>query len=550
MMYFSRLKTTLILVVCALGVLLCVPNLVAAPAAWMPWPKVRLGLDLQGGSYLLLEVDMAAVKKERLDSMVDGARDILAHAHIIGFQRPHADPAKNRVTIQMAAGPKQDQAVKLLRDAASTTGTPDYDVTAQGNEIAMSLPDAVLRARATAAVTQSIEIVRRRIDGTGVLDPQITRQGEDRIVVQLPGIGDPKRIKDLIGKTARMTFRLLDESANMAGPPPPGVDYLPVENTPGEKLPVRRRVEVDGANLTDARPGQDGNGGAGWVVNFTFDSVGARRFADITAANVGKRFAVVLDDKIITAPVIQTPITGGRGQISGNFNAQSASDLAVLLRAGALPAPLTVIEERSVGPELGADSIRAGAISLAVGFVLVIVYMAVFYGLFGWFANIALLINLFLQIAVLSLLGATLTLPGMAGILAAGAGRVCARWRVAGGPARATAAGTDGGGTPGRRRGGGAAGVPWAAAAAAGRRRTWRGRLAAGAACRRGHAGARRGPAARLRADARLGLGRLHAGDGRRGRAAGTYRQRRGARAAGAVSGTAYRVGFRRRFAT
>ena len=422
MMYFSRLKTTLIVAVCILGALLCLPNLIAAPSANVPWRQIRLGLDLRGGSYLLLEVDMAAVAKERLDSLVDSARSEInkeraADPTVRVQQLPVAQPAQNRVLIRMAPGPQQDALVKALRDQASASGTVEYQVGADADQVSLSVPPAALKERANAAVVQSIEIVRRRIDQTGVLDPQITRQGDNRIVVQLPGVEDPNRIKELIGKTARMTFRLLDEGANLAGAPPPGVDFLPMEGQPGVKEPVRRRVEVDGANLTDARPGQDSQRGGGWVVNFTFDSAGARRFADVTNANVGKRFAIVLDDKVISAPVIQTPITGGRGQISGNFNAQSASDLSVLLRAGALPAPLTVVEERSVGPELGADSIRAGAIALAVGFLLVIVYMALFYGLFGWFANIALLINLVLQIAILSLLEATLTLPGMAGIL-------------------------------------------------------------------------------------------------------------------------------------
>jgi len=266
-------------------------------------------------------------------------------------------------------------------------------------------------------VQQSIEIVRRRIDETGVVDPIITRQGESRIVVQLPGIEDPNRVKELLGKTARMTFRLTDENANLTAPsPPPGVDFLPMENPPGARIAVRRRIEVDGANLTDARAGQSGQTGE-WVVNFTFDSIGTRRFADISRANVGHPFAIVLDDKVISAPVIREAITGGRGQISGNFSARTATDLAVLLRAGALPAPLTVVEERSVGPELGADSIRAGAIALAVGYLLVMAYMALFYGLFGWMANLALLLNLVLMVAILSLLEATLTLPGMAGML-------------------------------------------------------------------------------------------------------------------------------------
>ncbi len=415
MMYFSRLKVALILGVCVLGVLLCLPNVLPAPASWVPWRKVGLGLDLRGGSYLLLEVDMTAVARERLDRLADGARTTL-RGKVTGAQPLQVQPAQSRVLIRIPEGPQQTEAVRLLREAATVAGPAEFDVSAQGGDVALSLSPTALRDRANSAVLQSIEIVRRRIDETGVLDPQITRQGDSRIVVQLPGIEDPNRIKELIGRTARMTFRLLDENANVAGTPPPGVDFLADEGQPGVKLPVRRRVEVDGASLTDARPGQDTQT-ARWVVNFTFDSVGARRFADITSANVGRRFAIVLDDRVISAPVIQTPITGGRGQISGNFTARSAQDLAVLLRAGALPAPLTVVEERSVGPELGADSIRAGALALAVGFLLVIGYMAVFYGLFGWFANVALLANLFLQIAVLSLLEATLTLPGMAGIL-------------------------------------------------------------------------------------------------------------------------------------
>jgi preprotein translocase subunit SecD len=413
MMYFSRLKIALILGVCVLGALLCLPNLLPAPVAGFPWRQVRLGLDLRGGSYLLLEVDMAAVATERLDSLADGARSILRGK--VGFQTPTVQAAQNRVLVRIPNPAQQDDAVRLLRDASTTTGPAEYDVSTEPGAVVMSLSPAMLADRGKAAIQQSIEIVRRRIDETGVLDPQITRQGDSRIVVQLPGVDDPNRIKELIGRTARMTFRLLDESANPATPTP-GVDFLPVEGQPGVKEPVRRRVEVDGANLTDARPGQDGQSNR-WVVNFTFDSTGARRFADVTNANVGKRFAIVLDDRVISAPVIQTPIVGGRGQISGNFTARSAQDLSVLLRAGALPAPLTVIEERSVGPELGADSIRRGAIALGVGLLFVMTYMAMFYGLFGWFANAALLINLLLQIAVLSLLEATLTLPGMAGIL-------------------------------------------------------------------------------------------------------------------------------------
>jgi protein-export membrane protein SecD len=212
-----------------------------------------------------------------------------------------------------------------------------------------------------------------------------------------------------------MTFQLVDETANPAAPPPED-EVLPMQANPNDKIVVQRRVAVDGASLTDARAGQNPQTGE-WVVNFAFDSIGSQRFADTTRAYTGHRFAIVLDNRVLSAPVIREPILGGRGQISGNFTAASATDLAVLLRAGALPAPLTVVEERSVGPELGADSIRAGALSLGVGFLLVIGFMGTFYGLFGWMANIALVVNLVLMMAVLSLLQATLTLPGMAGIL-------------------------------------------------------------------------------------------------------------------------------------
>jgi protein-export membrane protein SecD len=414
MMYFSPLKTWLILGACLLGAILCLPNAFPAPAAWLPWRTVHLGLDLQGGSYLLLEVDMKAVIKERLNGMVDGVRQALRPGAIF-YSTLEAQPDQNRILLQLRDPAKTAAATAALHPLISLEGP----TSAPAGQILLTLSEVALRARAQGAVLQSIEIVRRRIDESGVLDPQITQQGDNRIVVQLPGIGDPQRIKDLLGKTAHMTFRLVDETANANAPgavPPPGDEFLPMQDDPKQKIGVRKRVDVDGGDLTDARAGTSPQTGE-WVVNFTFNSLGARRFADITRTNVGHRFAIVLDDKVISAPVIREPITGGRGQISGNFTAASASDLAVLLRAGALPAPLTVVEQRSVGPELGADSIRAGAIALAVGFVMVIAFMAVFYGLFGWFANVCLVVNLVLMLAIMSLLEATLTLPGMAGIL-------------------------------------------------------------------------------------------------------------------------------------
>ncbi|RVT95317.1 protein translocase subunit SecD [Rhodovarius crocodyli] len=426
MMYFSRWKTAGILAVCLFGILVCLPNLLPRSAfpSWFPTRQVNLGLDLRGGSYLLLEVDTSALLRERLENIVEGARRGMTQANPrIGYTNLRAEAAERRVSFRLTNAAQRDAALRVVRDlglevslGAGQTGT-DLDV--QGNAdglITATVTEPGLRARASNAVEQSIEIVRRRIDETGVADALIARQGANRILVQLPGLEDPNRIKQLLGRTARMTFHLLDDTANVTAPtPPPGVMFLNGEQE-GQRYAVRRRVEVDGANLSDARAGQDGRTNE-WVVNFSFDSVGTRRFADVTRQNTGRPFAIVLDDKVITAPVIREPITGGRGQISGSFNARSANDLAVLLRAGALPAPLTVIEERTVGPELGADAIRAGIISLAVGTVFVFLYMGLAYGLFGWFANIALLINIILVMSSLSLLEATLTLPGIAGMV-------------------------------------------------------------------------------------------------------------------------------------
>jgi len=424
MLYFARWKVAAILGVILLGVLLSLPNLFPRSAipSWLPARQVSLGLDLRGGSYLLLEVDLDAVVHERLESLADAARTRLRQANI-GYLNLQADPANSRLSLRVRDPAQVGPALAALRELANPVPVgggatpPDLDfASAPDGTITATLSEPALRARASSAVEQSLEIVRRRIDETGVSEALIARQGQSRILVQLPGVEDPNRIKELLGRTARMTFRLLDENANMqAALPPPGVEFLEGE-VPGVRYPIRRRIEVDGANLSDARAARDSQTGE-WVVNFTFDSVGTRRFADVTRQNVGRRFAVVLDNKVITAPVIREPITGGQGQISGSFTAQSANDLAVLLRAGALPAPLTVVEERTVGPELGADAIRAGLLSLAVGAAFVFLYMGLAYGLFGWFANLALLVNLLLMLAALSVLEATITLPGIAGIV-------------------------------------------------------------------------------------------------------------------------------------
>ncbi|HEY0836413.1 MAG TPA: protein translocase subunit SecD [Azospirillum sp.] len=427
MLYFARWKIYLILATCIAGVILVLPNFLSRDTLsglpqWYAQNRVSLGLDLRGGSHLLLEVDMNAVIRDRVESLVDSARTQLRQANI-GYTG--LTPGDRSVTVQVRDPGQVEEAVRQLRQLAVRVGSgalgggvPDLDVTAAGTTVTVALSDQALRERGTQAVEQSIEIVRRRIDETGVAEPIIARQGTDRILVQLPGIEDPDRIKRLLGTTAKMTFRLVDVNADPTGRPPPGTEILPsTEGGRGQQsYVVRKKVEVDGANLTNAQAAMNSQT-AEWIVNFEFDSIGARRFAEVSKAAVGRPFAIVLDNKVISAPVIREPITGGRGQISGNFTAQSANDLAVLLRAGALPAPLRVIEERTVGPDLGADSIRAGLMSVAVGFVLVCIYMIASYGLFGIFACLALLVNVVLTLAALSVLQATLTLPGIAGVL-------------------------------------------------------------------------------------------------------------------------------------
>lgn len=432
MMYFARWKVIAIWAVCVLGILLSLPNLFSKQQleklpAWVPHRTFTLGLDLQGGSYLLLEIDMQAVVRDRLETLVDSVRTKLRTDNINVTNAEVADRSV-RVTLQDPA--QANAAVRSLQDLVAPTpanaslggNARDIDVVAAGNQVSLTLTEVGLRDKATQAVEQSIEIVRRRIDETGVNEPSIARQGADRILVQLPGVEDPDRIKRLLGTTAKMTFRLVDlNGPGAGGRPPPGSEFLPAD---GQRQPngqpaqylVRKRIEVEGANLTNARASLNQQTSE-WVVNFEFDSTGAKRFADVTTTNVGRPFAIVLDNKVLSAPNIREPITGGRGQISGSFTAASANDLAVMLRAGALPAPLKIVEERTVGPDLGADAIRAGLISCIVGLLLVCVYMALSYGIFGLFADIAVIFNLLLTLGALSLLQATLTLPGIAGLL-------------------------------------------------------------------------------------------------------------------------------------
>lgn len=423
MLGMARWKIWTILGLVGLGVIFAAPNLVPPDRAneipvWLPHRQVSLGLDLLGGSYLLLQVDVDTVLRERLTNIVDGVRTTMRKDRVaitnLGIE------GNSAVTFRVRDAADFDKARQAARQVDPTTQvTSPADGTIR---IQFTQQDIADLDRKT--LSQSVEIVRRRMDETGTKEPSIQTQGTDRILVQLPGLKDPEHIKTLLGKTAKLTFHLLDLNSSVAearaGHVPPGDELLPSDQLGPDGKPVlylvQRRILVSGDRLTDAQPGTNPQTGQ-WVVNFTFDGVGARQFGDVTRDNVGRPFAVVLDGKVITAPVIREPILGGRGQISGNFNAQSASDLAVLLRAGALPAPLKIIEERSIGPGLGADSIRAGVYSCIAGFALVVVYMIAAYGLFGFFANLALVANLVLIIAAMSLLQATLTLPGIAGIL-------------------------------------------------------------------------------------------------------------------------------------
>jgi preprotein translocase subunit SecD len=419
MIHFPRWKILLILAFCGLGILYAVPNLLSAPVrqawlgtlpSWMPGQTVNLGLDLRGGSHLLLEVDTSAVLTDHLTSLIDQTRSEL-RAERIGYTALAMDGQGIKVTLRDPA--QLADAMKLLRKMAVGA-----DLTADAGVIRVQMTDKGLYDLRQGAVVQSVEIVRRRIDETGTREPSIQQQGENRILVQLPGVDDPNYIKSLLGQTAKLSFRFVDETATpqdvARGIAPLGSDLLPLTARPDQKIAVQRKVIVSGDTLVDSQPSfQDGMP----VVSFRFDAIGARRFADATKTGVGRLFAIVLDEKVISAPSIREPILGGSGVISGSFTVKEASDLALLLRAGALPAPLKVVEERTVGPGLGADSIKAGLYACLVGFLLVCAYMILAYRLFGVFATIALFLNIVLTIAALTILQATLTLPGIAGIL-------------------------------------------------------------------------------------------------------------------------------------
>jgi preprotein translocase subunit SecD len=445
-------KRTLILLICAWGIIGAIPNLfygrveqhndavaaieaaggTATPeqkanrALWpefLPSALMNLGLDLRGGAHLLAEVRVEDVYKSRIDALWPEVRDALRDLRDqVGNVRevPSGDPTVLRVSIANADGmPAALEAIGALSDSVvSLTGVGEstLDITSDGNEITIQLSEAEKQATDGRTMQQSLEIIRRRIDEVGTREPTIQRQGEDRILIQVPGIGSAAELKSLIGTTAQLTFNAVVSRTTDAGAEPgPRNLLLPSMDQDGVYYIVEETPVVSGEELVDAQPSFDQNGQP--AVSFRFDTTGARKFGDYTAANIGAPFAIVLDNEVISAPVIQSHIPGGSGIITGNFTVEESTELAVLLRAGALPAEMNFLEERTIGPELGADSIAAGRIAALVAGVAVMIYMVASYGLFGVFANIALAINMALIFAALSAVGGTLTLPGIAGIV-------------------------------------------------------------------------------------------------------------------------------------
>ncbi len=411
---FKKLAIIFVAVFC---VLLAVPTMAPSAAKYFPsWIRpIPLGLDLKGGAQLLLEVDTATMMREKSAQLYEETRSVLIDRDkgVVRF----SNLRNNDGVVSFVVRDDADVSRAKGRLKSALGGT--VDISSSGNTITLSYSDKQKEEMVSDALTRSIEIVRRRIDALGTKEPSIQTQGGKYILIQLPGVDNPEHIKELIGQTAKMTFHLVNENVPAeqvaAGRAPAGTEFLPYMDAPEQKVAVYSRVEVSGESLKDSQADFDQNNMP--VVSTVFDATGARRFAKLTTEHVGERFAIVLDGKVLSAPVIREPIPGGRGQISGGFTLQGAKDLAVLLRSGALPAPLSVIEERTVGAGLGADTIAQGKIGSAVGVLFVLIFMIFFYRGFGVIADIVLLVNLAMIIGISALFGATLTLPGIAGIV-------------------------------------------------------------------------------------------------------------------------------------
>jgi protein-export membrane protein SecD len=427
MLYFQRWKIALIFVVIFGGIIATIPNFFPAEtvANWpsfLPKRQMVLGLDLRGGAHLLLEVDRESLVKDRVETLTGDIRQTLRDQRI-GYRNLAA--RGQAVSFTLREPGDAQKAIQALEPLATPIQTGMFGQAAlnevqldeANGRITATLTDEGIEARMRSAVSQSVQVLERRVNALGTTEPSIQAEGSERILVQVPGLADTTQLKQILGQTARMTFHMeCREPVTDPQSPPPGCELVQ-STTPGEPpLMVETRALLSGDDLADAQPAFDQRSSQP-IVTFRFNTRGATVFADVTQQNVGNRFAVVLDDKYITAPVIRSPILGGSGQIEGNFTVESAQNLSVLLRAGALPADLTIVEERTVGPSLGRDSIRAGAIAALVATVAIVVFMVVCYGLLGVFADIALIANNFLMIGILTLLGATLTLPGIAGIV-------------------------------------------------------------------------------------------------------------------------------------
>ncbi|MBE6444224.1 MAG: protein translocase subunit SecD [Alphaproteobacteria bacterium] len=406
----SKSRIITIIAICLVGIFFAIPNIIdnknALPKWWQP---VNLGLDLQGGSNLLLEVKMDEVLKERMSSIEDSVRQVLRE-NKIRYKTLTSNEEGVSVVIENTGS--RAKAANLFRKIDNGIEIVEND----DGSLNIAYSDIALGQLKTKIVDQSIEIVRRRIDELGTKEPVIQSQGANRIVVQLPGLQNPEYVKTLLGKTAKMSFHLVDSTARASDAKRGklAAKYKLAYGEMGETYVITRKPVVGGENLTDAQPAfQEGQA----VVSFKFNTLGGKKFGEVTRDNIGERLAIVLDNEVISAPVIQSAIMGGSGVITGNFTVKSANDLALLLRSGALPAPLEVLEERTVGAGLGADSIRAGVIASVIGLAFVVMFMLAAYGLFGIFTTVAVFTNLLLMLGILSAMGATLTLPGIAGII-------------------------------------------------------------------------------------------------------------------------------------